>query len=364
MRISYVIDRIRPTGGVKVVGQHVRLLRERGYEAHIFTLSDEDRDYFGIEAERVEGFDPRHLPPTDIVVATTTGDVKRIYRLADHGIKICHLVQGLEVADLEARIRGDIVPPRYRDARWRYLFKRLSYINKKRRLENIYRLRTHKIAVSKGIQQEIERRYHQRCYLVPNGIDRRVFYPSGKPDFSAKNIRLVSVGPYNVTAKGIPDLLSAVSILKARGIGVSLTRVSYTPQTDIEKDSGLVDEYRMCLSGAEMAELYRSSHILVAPSLEGEGFGLPVIEAMGCGLPCVLTETSAYLSLDTIHDYACFVPMRSPEAIADAIVRIIEDEGFREGLIKGGLRVAQIYSLERTGECLVETFEDILKRGG
>ena len=42
------------------------------------------------------------------------------------------------------------------------------------------------------------------------------------------------------------------------------------------------------------------------PSLR-EGFGLPPIEAMSCGVPCILTDSGSYQSLDSVKDFACFV---------------------------------------------------------
>jgi glycosyltransferase involved in cell wall biosynthesis len=114
------------------------------------------------------------------------------------------------------------------------------------------------------------------------------------------------------------------------------------------------------LDEREMVELYQESHILIAPSL-WEGFGLPAIEAMSCGLPCILTDSGSYQSLDPVMDFACFVPPRLPEAIAEGVLKIREDRLFRERITRRGFEIAGQYTLEKMGDVLEETLLKILK---
>ncbi len=361
MRVNYLIKRCGLTGGVKAMFQHVKLLRDRGHDANIFTMDPYGYSLFGVRPIKVVGLGCRDLPHADVAVATTPKDVLEASSLNEKGVAVCHLSQGVQAVDLEDRISGRAVPPRYANSPLRYSFKRLSYMNKKRKVDDIYKLKTYKIATSRNIQREIEKRYSQNCYLVPYGVNGEAFHPGGGPmGFERGPFNLISVAPYDVTFKGVPDVIEAVAILKAKGVDVKLTRVSYTPETEIEKKSGVVDRYLKDLSEDEMGELYREGHMLLAPSLEGEGFGLPALEAMNSGIPCVLTEVGSYMNFDETRDYACFVPVRSPVAIADGVERIMKDGVFREGIIRGGLRVAEKYSLENTGRVLEEVLAEIL----
>ena len=68
-----------------------------------------------------------------------------------------------------------------------------------------------------------------------------------------------------------------------------------------------------------MAALYRDTDVFISSSLEGEGFGLPAVEALASGVPAILTDISSYGNMDNTHDFACFVPPREPEEIATAV---------------------------------------------
>jgi alpha-1,3-rhamnosyl/mannosyltransferase len=93
----------------------------------------------------------------------------------------------------------------------------------------------------------------------------------------------------------------------------------------------------------ELPELYRGASVLVYPSLF-EGFGMPVVEAMACGVPCVV---SSHPSLDeACGDAAIRVDPRDADAIAEAITRAI---GKREELVERGLEHARTFTWVANG---------------
>ena len=91
-----------------------------------------------------------------------------------------------------------------------------------------------------------------------------------------------------------------------------------------------------CVSGIsnqEMAREYRQSDMLVFASTY-EGFGLPIVEAQATGRPVV---TSNLCSMPEVAgDAACFVDPCSVADIRQGIRRVIDDEVYREQLIKMG----------------------------
>ena len=93
----------------------------------------------------------------------------------------------------------------------------------------------------------------------------------------------------------------------------------------------------------DLPELYRGASVLVYPSLF-EGFGMPVVEAMACGVPCVV---SAHPSLDeACGDAAIRVDPRDADAIADAIGRAIDK---RDELVASGLAHARAFTWAANG---------------
>ncbi len=71
------------------------------------------------------------------------------------------------------------------------------------------------------------------------------------------------------------------------------------------------------VTAVRLDELYRTAHVFVQPSID-EGFGMTVFEALGYGLPLVVTENVG--ARDVLSsDVSVTVPIRDPKAIADAI---------------------------------------------
>ena len=98
-------------------------------------------------------------------------------------------------------------------------------------------------------------------------------------------------------------------------------------------------------SNRALASVYRGATALLFPSLY-EGFGLPPLEAMSCGIP-VLTSNVCSLP-EVTGDAALLVNPLDVEEMATAIRRIVMDSNLREALRTRGLRRAQLFSWEDT----------------
>jgi glycosyltransferase involved in cell wall biosynthesis len=103
----------------------------------------------------------------------------------------------------------------------------------------------------------------------------------------------------------------------------------------------------------ELPQLYRGAVAFVYPS-RFEGFGIPVIEAMACGTPCVV---SAHASLDeATGDAAVRADPDDPDAIAGGIERAIAD---REALIRRGLEHARAFTWAANGRVHLAAWESV-----
>jgi glycosyltransferase involved in cell wall biosynthesis len=106
------------------------------------------------------------------------------------------------------------------------------------------------------------------------------------------------------------------------------------------------------VSDDELARLYRGAAVVAYPS-RFEGFGIPVIEAMACGAPVVV---SAHESLDEASGEAALrADPESPEAFAAAIEQAALD---RERLIALGLDHVKSFSWRSVGETFLSAYED------
>jgi glycosyltransferase involved in cell wall biosynthesis len=108
-----------------------------------------------------------------------------------------------------------------------------------------------------------------------------------------------------------------------------------------------------------MVELYAEAEVAVVPSLY-EGFSLPAVEAMACGLPLVTTTGGALPEVvGADGDCALLVPPNDPGALAAAIVRSLDDAPLRARLgAAGRRRVLEKFTWRATAEATVEVYRE------
>jgi len=104
-------------------------------------------------------------------------------------------------------------------------------------------------------------------------------------------------------------------------------------------------EYLEVPDNDRLAAVYRGALGLVFPSLY-EGFGLPPLEAMACGVP-VLTSNVCSLP-EVVGNAAILVDPHSTDDIASGIRRLAQDTELRRQLRKEGLARAKTFRWERT----------------
>lgn len=101
--------------------------------------------------------------------------------------------------------------------------------------------------------------------------------------------------------------------------------------------------------------LYNGARLFVYPSLY-EGFGLPPLEAMACGTPVICSNTSSLP--EVVGDAAITVDPTSVDALAEAIQRVLGNEGLQAELREKGLARARRFSWRKTAEQTLTAFEE------
>ena len=108
-----------------------------------------------------------------------------------------------------------------------------------------------------------------------------------------------------------------------------------------------------------LAALYRLAAVFVFPSLY-EGFGLPPLEAMASGTPVITSNVSSLP--EVVGDAAVLIDPYDPEAIADAMRRVLTDEALRQQLKERGQVRARQFSWDRSVRRVHEIYEEVLSR--
>lgn len=92
----------------------------------------------------------------------------------------------------------------------------------------------------------------------------------------------------------------------------------------------------------DMVQFYRTINLLVVPSLS-ESFGMTILEAMACGVPVIASDVGGVSEI-VIHEWnGLLVAGESPDALAQAILRLCSDHNLRRGIISNGLTTVGPY---------------------
>ena len=102
--------------------------------------------------------------------------------------------------------------------------------------------------------------------------------------------------------------------------------------------------------------LYNLAEAFVLPSLY-EGFGLPVLEAMACGIPVACSRTSSLP--EVAGEAACYFDPENPSQIADCLNQITKDQDTRKRLRESGLEQARKFTWEKTAQMTLEVYEKL-----
>lgn len=106
-----------------------------------------------------------------------------------------------------------------------------------------------------------------------------------------------------------------------------------------------------------LAVLYRLASVFVFPSLY-EGFGLPPLEAMASGTPVITSNVSSLP--EVVGDAALLIDPYEPDAIAEAMRRVLTEPALREDLRQRGLQRVKEFSWDRSVRRVHEIYQEVL----
>ncbi len=149
----------------------------------------------------------------------------------------------------------------------------------------------------------------ERVFVVPNGVDTGKFNPSARPYplKTNKKFKFLFIGG-TIYRKGIDILLQSYIDAFSKQDDVCLVIKDFGGESFYknqnfkdkiaklmqEKNTPEIEFINETLSDEDLIGLYTACHVLVHP-YRGEGFGLPILEAMACGIPTIITHGGAAL---------------------------------------------------------------------
>ena len=166
--------------------------------------------------------------------------------------------------------------------------------------------------------------------------------------------------------KNIPGLVRAFRALIAAGhteltlVVAGMVDPLFAPR--LAGDLGRADP-RIALIGRvapeDLPHLYRGAALFAFPSF-AEGFGLPPLEAMACGVPVVCSDTTSLP--EVAGEAGLLVAPGDTPALAQAMKRLLTDEALRARCIAQGLARSRQFSWERTAQATLAAYHQVLAR--
>ncbi|MBI4358111.1 MAG: glycosyltransferase [Candidatus Omnitrophica bacterium] len=197
-----------------------------------------------------------------------------------------------------------------------------------------------------------------RCRIIHNGVDVASFQKSAEEKQAfreslglSQNEKVIGIVGRLVPEKAHVDFIEAIQLLVENrkdilGLVVGEGALLDPLKKRVE-EAGL--ERHVLFTGfrRDVSSLYQVMDVLALCSLR-EGFPLTILEAMATGVPVVATEVGGVLEMAEHEQDSLLVPPSDSPALANAIHRVLEDEGLRAKLIENAKRkVSSRFSIAR-----------------
>jgi glycosyltransferase involved in cell wall biosynthesis len=190
-----------------------------------------------------------------------------------------------------------------------------------------------------------------------SGVDIHLFIPQPEP-FGVFTVILATRMLWD---KGVGEFVEAARILRSRGVNARFVLVG---DSDTENRAAIAQQQLKAWDDEkviewwgqrnDMPEVFASSHLVCLPSYYREGIPKVLLEAAACGRALISTDTPGCREIVRHGVNGVLVPIRDPNALADAIESLFNNDSLRHTMAAKSIEIAQAeFSQERV---IADTF--------
>lgn len=349
MKVTFCLPEISqvPMGGYKIIFEYANRLQERGHEVAIvflthnvwsrLTSNNKIKSIVGRIRGRNEPswfylnpaikkimtpyLDGREFPDADFIFATAVTTAEIVKGLPSRCGKKCYFIQDFETFILPE----DEVVESYQ----------YGFLN---------------FTVSNWLSNIVGAYTSDKTICLPNPIDTENFKVI--TPINERNPYTLGMLYHEGEHKGIPYALEAIDIVKKKykDVVVNIFGVPNRPES-------LPDYFRYVQKANQndLLSLYNATSIFICATID-EGFGLTGAESMACGCALVSTAYNGVLEYAVNAENALLSPVRDSKALAENIIKLIENDPYRQSLAK---KASETIS-ERSWDKTIQKLETVL----
>ena len=226
------------------------------------------------------------------------------------------------------------------------------------------------IAVSEGVGDQILNDYRldkERLCIIPNPVDIGELQTTAAktPSLPLPEKYILQVGRLDMKTKGQDLTLRALAEIEERknGLRIPVVFVGEGPDRedieDLAVELELSDRVHFAGWQPEVAPFMARAAALVLPS-RYEGWPNVLVEAMACGCPVAAADCeSGPREILQGGEYGILFSTEDPSALADGILRLVEDGPFRSRLVSSGKRRAADFDIQKIAERYIDFVERV-----
>jgi phosphatidyl-myo-inositol alpha-mannosyltransferase len=207
-------------------------------------------------------------------------------------------------------------------------------------------------AVSEQAARQVALTFGTECEIVPNGVEVDRFADGdatrgGRP-------AIFFIGRLE-PRKGVSVLLDAFSRLDR---DAELWIAGDGPQRDVLRARGVPHVVWLGrVADVEKAARLRGATIACFPAIDGESFGVVLLEAMAAGAAVVASDIDGYRDVARADAEALLVPPGDSDALARALRALLDDDDRRKELVAAGRTRADEFSMDRLAGRFLDIYE-------
>ncbi|GMU77991.1 MAG: GDP-mannose-dependent alpha-(1-2)-phosphatidylinositol mannosyltransferase [Acidimicrobiia bacterium] len=210
-------------------------------------------------------------------------------------------------------------------------------------------------SVSAEASRDVETAFGVECRVLFNGVE--VDHYAAADPWPSEQPVIVFVGRHE-PRKGLAVLLEAFAGLDR---GARLWVASSGPETDALRGRGVAGvDWLGRITEEEKARRLRGATIACFPSIEGESFGVVLLEAMAARTAVVASDLTGYRAVAQTGGEARLVPPGDAVALRDALRALLDDADERDAVAATGAARADELSMDRLAECYEGIYEDAI----